>query len=171
MTNEKPKYSEILLTRRTKVYDFLLNFCKTHNDKDLLAFTQTFKASSIDGAPISKQIHCKMVDLFIPLSSCSSFVILPEVHTSGKKYGSIHFHGLLCVNKQWKWYNKVLPFLKSLGFVTVKPVFELTKWIDYLIKDHATFIRCPIDDYLIFNEFYIKRHKNNTLEIKSILPV
>lgn len=146
-----PTLATRLITRHQKVSDNLRWFCKMKDQFTLYAYTQTFAPSSFDGAPISKQIHCKMCDIFIQLATCCDFIILPEVHKSGKKYGAVHFHGVLHIKKEWKWFNKCLPYLKSLGFVTIKPIFELTKWLDYLVKDYATFIKCSIDDYSITN--------------------
>lgn len=152
MTNEKkPSFATKLLNRRNKVYDSLLEFCKAHKDEELYAYTQTFNPTGFDRAPISKQVHSKMVDIFIPLCSCTDFIFLPEIHMNGKKFGSIHFHGILKIKSSWKFFNKTLPFLQQLGFVTIKPIFELTKWIDYLIKDHSDFIGSPFEDYLHTN--------------------
>ncbi len=180
MTNEKkPSFAQKLLQRRNKVYDSYLEFCKSHQNLDLYAYTQTFNPSGFDRAPISKQVHSKMADIFIPLCSSTDFIFIPEIHMKGNKFGSIHFHGILAITNTWKFFNKTLPFLQILGFVTIKPIFELTKWIDYLIKDHSSFMGSPIEDYLHTNmeskiipckAFKLHRKtktfiKRNTLEI------
>lgn len=152
MTNEKkPSFAQRLLQRRNLVYDSLREFCKQHKEEDLYAYTQTFKPSGFDRAPISKQVHHKMCDIYIPLCSCVDFIFVPEIHMKGNKFGSIHFHGIFTIKNKWQFFNKCLPFLQSLGFVTIKPIFELTKWIDYVGKDHSDFMGCYIEDYLFTN--------------------
>lgn len=167
------KLSTRLIERRNIVHDTLVRFADRYEAHELYAYTQTFKSSAFDNAPIEKQLHCKMCDIYCPLNTCAMFVLLPEVHESGKKYGSIHFHGLLRIHKKYKWFNKVLPFLKTLGFVTIKPCFELSKWIDYLIKDHSLFIKTPLYEYLItdeYNELYPKA-KCKKYSRNNILPI
>lgn len=171
MTNEKkPTFATALLQRRNTVFDSLREFCKLHREDKLYAYTQTFNPSGFDRAPISKQIHCKMCDIYSPLKTCTEFIFLPEIHMNGKKFGSVHFHGILRISNTWKFFNKCLPFLQQLGFVTIKPVFELTKWIDYVGKEHGSFLSTHVSDYIFtsrselntrYGEIKYSRNKKN----------
>ena len=140
----KTPHNEAYINRRNLLTNKILTFSKKYTNNDILAYTQTFKPSPFDHAPIAKQNYHKIIDLVIPLSSCSDYILLPEIHKSGIKYGSIHYHGMIVINDNWKWYNKVLPFLRTLGHVTIKPIFELTKWQQYLIKEFDNFLKTPV---------------------------
>lgn len=159
MTNNKnTKINTKLITRHQISQDALIAFCKNRANDTLLGYTQTFKLSPTDHKPISKQIEYKIIDLFLPLKSCTDFIIFPEVHTNGgKKYGAIHFHGIISVNNNYQWFNKCIPYLRTLGNVLIKPIFELTRWHTYLLKDYATFIKVRLENYLITNNTHKKK--------------
>lgn len=61
---------------------------------------------------------------------CDHYEIFPELTLQG----NIHFHGILEINDKIKWYKKVLPSLKYMGFVLIKPKPD-KNWEKYMSKD------------------------------------
>lgn len=60
-------------------------------------------------------------------------IISPELHVNG----TIHFHitiWLLKINLG-SFYKSVLPSLKYKGFVCVKKIDDLKRWVEYCLKD------------------------------------
>lgn len=69
------------------------------------------------------------------LELCSNhFLVYPEFDDSGR----LHYHGIIDVKDEIKWYKKVLPTLqRKVGFTCVKKVTTLkdrVSWIVYMSK-------------------------------------
>lgn len=96
----------------------------------LLAFTWTPDPKKIRGVKPQFQ-YDECVSTLCNLNMCCyDFVVSPELNVNG----NIHFHGILDIKDKVKWYKKVLPSFKYMGFVLVKPNPD-TKWKWYIFKD------------------------------------
>lgn len=69
------------------------------------------------------------------LKQCSKqFVLYPELDFKGR----LHYHGIVLIHDQIKWYKKVMPSIKIIGFICLK---ELPKtkdrlnWLTYCMKE------------------------------------
>ncbi|HHZ97164.1 MAG TPA: hypothetical protein EYN67_16815 [Flavobacteriales bacterium] len=100
-----------------------------------LAYTQTFKRSSIQNAPYDVQHRYKSLDVWSILNEYVNFVIAPEATTTG----NVHYHGIIISiirGQKRRWLNEVLPALKKLGFINLKPIHDLVGWVNnYMLKD------------------------------------
>ncbi len=147
--NEKSQHCEKVIQRLQTVRDNWNLFVKENKELQMFAYTQTFKADSYrDSKPIRHQHYQHLTSIFIPLSSCCKFKIIPEVHESGRKAGAIHYHGIIIIKNHYKFYNKCLPFLRTLGHVTIKEIFDMAKWSKYLQKNALHFLGFSMDEYM-----------------------
>lgn len=63
---------------------------------------------------------------------CDNYGIYPEL----TRQGDIHYHLSLNIKDKIKWFKKCLPSFKKNGYVLVKPVFDLSDWLKYCLKDN-----------------------------------
>lgn len=120
----------------------------------MLAYTQTFKRSKFDGAPFDIQHQYRCSDIWSILNSYAYFIIVPEATCTG----NVHYHGIIVSikpRKQRQWLNKVLPSLKKLGYLTLKPITDLSTWISYCMKDTVDYCYLK-NNYLTYN--YIEKY-------------
>lgn len=73
------------------------------------------------------------------LRNCSKyFILFPEVDLQGR----LHYHGVIKIDDQTKWYKSVLPYIRgTLGFVLLKPLkttTDMLKWNIYSMKNWAS---------------------------------
>lgn len=82
------------------------------------------------------------------LRKCSKdYTIYPEQDINGR----LHYHGVIQVSDMIKYHKNVLPGLKLIGFVKVKPITNLQKWLDYCKKEWENTKKVfGIDDPLIW---------------------
>ncbi len=130
------------------------NLISTHgvDGFDMLAYTQTFKRGKLDLAPFDVQHRFRSFDLWSVLNQTVNYFLVPEATT----VGNIHYHGIILSIKNRKkrsWYNKVLPELKRFGFIQLKKIDDLSKWIDYCLKDCNDFeyLQSQQENYLQYN--------------------
>ncbi len=112
-----------------------------------LAYTQTFKASKLMNLSFDTQHTYKSNDLVTELQSVVNFVLVPEATVEG----NVHYHGIIISikkRKKRKWYNETLPTLKRMGFLKLKKISDMSRWIDYMLKDFEDF------EYMIKNKSY-----------------
>lgn len=65
------------------------------------------------------------------LIKCCEYIKLhPEFHMNG----TLHYHAILKITDQIKWYRSVLPNIRANGFVVIKKNLDC-KWMDYIEKD------------------------------------
>lgn len=123
-------------------------------DQTIMAYTQTFKRSKFDGAPFDIQHQYRSYDIWNIMNTYANFIIVPEATCTG----NVHYHGLIISikpRKRRQWLNKVLPSLKKLGYLTIKPVTDLSEWISYCMKETLDY-RYLKDIYLTYN--YIEKY-------------
>lgn len=64
--------------------------------------------------------------------ACSQFKMFPELTDAGH----LHWHGFVEVKDPSKWFLQVCPtFVKKLGFIKVKKITNLSKWLEYSMKN------------------------------------
>lgn len=88
------------------------------------------------------------------------FTLYPELGVSGS---NIHFHGVIKLHDEIKWYKSVLPILKRNGFIKIKAKYN-DGWLEYCTKDWEVFknvldLDRPIDDVYINKIVRVKREK------------
>ncbi len=143
------KLNEQIIERHEIVNHYWKGFIEQNIDHKLYAYTQTFKPEPwLDNRSIREQHHRRISQIFLPLNKSCKFMIIPEVHKTGRKRGAVHYHGIISIRNEYRFYNNVLPFLRLHGHVTIKEIFDMQKWIKYLTKDIGCFIRLPISDYI-----------------------
>ncbi len=143
------KINEKIIERLEIVNHYWQGFIKQNIDHKLYAYTQTFKPESwLDNRSIREQHHRRISSIYCPLNKTCKFMIIPEVHKTGRKCGAIHYHGIISIRDEFKFYNNVLPFLRLHGHVTIKEIFDMQKWLKYLTKDIGCFLRLPISEYI-----------------------
>jgi len=112
-----------------------------------VAYTQTFKNSSLMNMSFDTQHEYKSRDIVHTLQDIVNFVVVPEATIEG----NVHYHGIIISikkRKKRKWYNETLPTLKSMGFIKIKKISDMSRWIDYMLKDFEDF------EYMIKNKSY-----------------
>jgi len=136
----------------------IISFVDLHTDdsQEMMAYTQTFKPSKLQNAPFDVQHRIRSFDVWNYLNYYVNFIMAPEATCTG----NVHYHGIVISIKPRKkrlWYNKVLPELKSLGFICLKPMKDLSKWIStYMLKSCQDFTHLK-DNYLTSN--YITKYE------------
>ncbi len=112
-----------------------------------LAYTQTFKGSNLTNSSFDTQHNYKSVDIVTELQSVVNFVFTPEATVEG----NVHYHGIIISiknKKKRKWYNETLPNLKRMGFIKLKKITDMSRWITYMLKDFEDF------EYMVKNKSY-----------------
>jgi len=118
-----------------------------HDDWQPVAYTQTFKNNSLMNMPFDTQHEYKHRDIIHALQEVVNFVVVPEATVEG----NVHYHGIIISikkKKKRKWYNEALPSLKAMGFIKIKKITDMSRWIDYMLKDFEDF------SYMITNKSY-----------------
>lgn len=139
-----------------------------------LAYTQTFKASKLSNSSFDTQHTYKCEDLVHAMQEVVNFVFVPEATVEG----NVHYHGIIISikkRKKRKWYNETLPTLKRMGFLKLKKISDMSRWIDYMLKDFEDF------EYMIKNKSYpnnyltsnynassCETHKDQTVDTKDV---
>ncbi len=143
------KINEKIIERHEIISHYWKGFIGQNVNHKLYAYTQTFKPESwLDNRSIREQHHRRISSIFRPLNQTCKFMIIPEVHKTGRKCGAIHYHGIINILDEYKFYNSALPFLRGHGHVTIKEIFDMQKWLKYLMKDIGCFLGLPISDYI-----------------------
>jgi len=121
----------------------------------ILAYTQTFK--SVHSKRPMGQFRETAPYLTKLLDRAADFIIVPEWRDTN---GSIHYHGILILRDRYKWQKSTLPSLKCLGFVLIKPIDNMVKWIEYFIKDALLAEQLVLTRMPIYSVLVIKKKKN-----------
>lgn len=61
---------------------------------------------------------------------CDEYYMFPEFNLNG----NLHWHGVINITDKVKWYKKVLPTFKHMGFVCIKQNVN-KDWLLYITKD------------------------------------
>lgn len=72
--------------------------------------------------------HCRIY--FKDMLNIGEFMLYPEFTDNGR----LHYHGMVWIKDQIKWYKKTLPTLNQLGYVMVKNHID-DGWEDYILKN------------------------------------
>lgn len=169
MTNEKKIVDKLATTTvlpfKEAVRYQINNLIAQHGSSfEMLAYTQTFRRSKLDLAPFDVQHRYRSIDLWSALNENVNYFLVPEPTT----VGNIHYHGIIISiknRKKRKWYNEVLPQLKGFGFITLKKIDDLSKWIDYCLKETEDF------EYLMTNPGHTDYLQYNHIERYAPKPI
>jgi len=100
-----------------------------------------------------KQFDDTNFHLTLQLHSISNyFTLIAELTKSGY---NVHYHGIIELPSPRKFHN-LFRKSKMFGFVKIREIFDMTKWVEYMHKDLANtnkeLNRRPIlhDDYKVF---------------------
>lgn len=93
------------------------------------AITITFKEGLERFRP--RQQLRRVLDHFAYLKRCTQFELYPELTIQGR----LHLHGIIYLTDKIKWYKQVLPILMRSGYVKIKRIDNMDKWIKYCRKD------------------------------------
>lgn len=99
-------------------------------------------------------------------NAMSYIELYPELNLNG----ALHFHAIIQLKDKIKWYKQLLPYLKHNGFVSIKTIFDVDGWREYLNKDkknmeHICEIKLPItkeylNEYITQKRLLYKKAKN-----------
>jgi len=143
-------------TNKQIIRQRIINLLELHRDAkwEPLAYTQTFKGSNLTNSSFDTQHNYKSVDIVTELQSVVNFVFTPEATVEG----NVHYHGIIISikkKKKRKWYNETLPALKRMGFIKLKKITDMSRWIDYMLKDFEDF------EYMVKNKSYQNNYLNS----------
>lgn len=121
----------------------------TSQEGEVLAYTQTFQRIPFAGP--RKQFVETAPFVTKILARSTGFVLVPEWRTTT---GDIHYHGVIVVKDRVKWFKSTRGTLKTQGFMLLKKVDDMERWIQYIAKQAAdaeqiTGLTMPIDDVVI----------------------
>lgn len=103
---------------------------ETFRKGKVLAYTQTF--TKVYRKRPKGQFCETATWITRTLERSTDFILCPEWRTTN---GSIHYHGVIAVKDRIKWLKSTLPSLRIQGFVCIKPIDNLQKWITYFLKE------------------------------------
>lgn len=134
-----------------------------------LAFTWSPRPVNIIGTrntDYSFQYDC-FITLLMRMSECADITFTAELNLNG----SIHYHGILSILDKYRFYRRCLPSLKREGFVLIKKIDNLEKWLEYINKD------VPLMNKLLKKEFPITykykefKPRDTTKQLKADMDV
>lgn len=98
-----------------------------------IAYTQTIDNGTIFGlqTPIGQFRRTAPVITKHLTRSCY-FVLCPEWRTLT---GVIHYHGIIFITDRTRWLRTTRPALRREGFICLKEIDNLQKWIEYFTKE------------------------------------
>lgn len=130
-----------------------------------IAFTwnpDPFKTVKWKDRPIFQHRDCRDY-LRLLKKCCSDVYIMPEL----TKHGNIHYHMVLHINDEIKWFKQVLPTFKKTGTIDVNLDID-TGWYHYIEKDKLKMeaileITLPITRAELERTKYEKKVKGSSL--------
>jgi len=123
------------------------------------AYTQTFKC--LRNKRPRAQFKETIVFLTKTLARSCLYTIIPEWRYTT---GEIHYHGILCIKDSIKWFKQTLPTLRYQGYICLKPIDNLEKWIDYIVKQAYIAEGILTMDMPISQEMVYEPYKTETLD-------
>lgn len=130
--------------------------------KTIFAYTQTFTATHLKTP--KGQFKETVVHLTKLLARSTAFILVPEWRATN---GSIHYHGILIIKDRIKWLKQTLPSLRTLGYVLIKPIDNMQKWIEYFTKEMYIAsgiidLQMPICEQVVICQNKCKEKTNDT---------
>lgn len=97
------------------------------------AFTQTIDEGTVFGLRTPKGRFRRTAPILTKiLGRSAEFILVPEWRATN---GSIHYHGVIFIRDRIKWLKSTLSQLKDQGFVLIKKIDNMDKWVDYFVKE------------------------------------
>lgn len=97
---------------------------------EIYAYTQTFK--SIKSTGPRGQFKETAPYLTKLLGRSCDYCIVPEWRTGS---GEIHYHGVIIIKDKVKWLRSTRGCLVNLGFLKLKSIDNMQKWMKYFLKE------------------------------------
>lgn len=99
-------------------------------DEPMYAITLTFEY--LHSKTLIGQLKDTLPIVTEILHKSTIFQLWPEWRMTN---GSIHYHGTICIVDKLKWLKATLPSLKRQGFIMIKKIDNMEKWITYCKKE------------------------------------
>lgn len=106
------------------------------SDKDYIALTISFKDQDLQDLRPIYQLW-RISHIFDILKNSTKYNMYIEFQVNN----TIHLHGILQITNKVKYHKETIPLIKSYGYIKVKHVFDLQKWIEYCTKDYHNIIK------------------------------
>lgn len=98
-----------------------------------IAYTQTIDRGTLFGIQTPRGQYRRTAPRITKLlSRATEFVLVPEFR---RLTGEIHYHGIIFITNSGRWLRLTRRYLKNEGFICLKYIDNMEKWIDYFTKE------------------------------------